>query len=249
MTFAMLPTTAVLTLMINAPLPDPPSNPGAYDAAPDRAQIYVEEVECVTLWRGRQRRTYCRVIHRGPVQRPVRQPAPQSGRPLPLPLLPNEPLPNEPLPNAPPPPPPALVPPPAPSRTLPNAGFLTSSEGKVMRLLNAMRRRLGLRSLALDKAATRVARAHSQDMCRRRYFAHKNLDGKMPWDRLKSGGVKFRAAGENIAAGQATASEVHKDWNTSPGHRKNRLNKRYRRMGIGVYWCAGVPYWTEVFMH
>jgi uncharacterized protein YkwD len=190
MTFAMIPTAAVLALTINSQVPDP--QPGSIDAAPDRVQIHVEEVECVTL------------------------PSPPTTR----------------LP-----------------RTIPRTAFLTSGESKVMRLLNAMRRRLGMRTLALDKVATLVARNHSRDMCRRRYFAHKNPDGKMPWDRLKAGGVKFRGAGENIAAGQRTALEVHKDWNNSPGHRRNRLNKHYRRMGIGVYWCAGVPYWTEVFMH
>ncbi len=212
MTFVLLPTVTVITLALYGQLPAPPLDP--YDAGPDRVQVYVEEVECITVWRGRSRQTYCRVIHRG------RAPAPA--------------------------PQPALKPPPAPTPT--TTRFLTPGEAKVMRLLNAMRRRLRLRTLTLDKAATLVARAHSRDMCRRRFFAHKNLGGKMPWDRLKAGGVKFRAAGENIAAGQRTALEVHRDWNTSPGHRKNRLHKRYRRMGIGVYWCAGTPYWTEVFM-
>lgn len=240
MTLALIPTAVVLSLTINAQLPDPPLD--VYEATPGKVRIYVEEVECVTLWRGRQRRTYCRVIRRGPVTRPVQRPPAQV--PLRAPALPATPHPALPPPL--PPAPPAL--PPQPPRTTARSPFLTPGEAKVMQLLNTMRRRLGMRTLGLDKAATRVARAHSRDMCRRRFFAHRNLDGKQPWDRLKAGGVKFRAAGENIAAGQRTAQVVHKDWNTSPGHRKNRLNKHYRRMGIGVYWCAGVPYWTEVFM-
>jgi len=268
MTLVLIPTALVLSLTINAQLPDPPLD--EYEAAPGKIRIYVEEVECVTLWRGRQHRTYCRVIRRGPVTRPLaRSPAvapPRApARPTPPPRAPARPTPPPPAPLAPPPPAPLAPPPPAPlappppaplpplpspqaNRATTRSPFLTPAEAKVMRLLNTMRRRLGMRALALDKAATRVARAHSRDMCRRRFFAHRNLDGSQPWDRLKAGGVRFRAAGENIAAGQRTAQEVHKDWNTSPGHRKNRLNKRYRRMGIGVYWCAGVPYWTEVFM-
>lgn len=258
MTFALIPAAAVLTLTINAQLPAPPVD--ADDAAPGRIRIYVEEVECITVWRGRHHRTYCRVIRRvirraiRPVIRRVirRGPAP-SPNPAPTPVQrpPLAPPPPTVLPPTAPPAPPA-PPHPAPAGSPPAATrtrFLTPPEAKVMRLLNAMRRRLRMRTLTLDKAATRVARAHSRDMCRRRFFAHKNPGGKMPWDRLKAGGVKFRAAGENIAAGQRTALVVHRDWNASPGHRRNRLNKRYRRMGIGVYWCAGVPYWTEVFMH
>jgi uncharacterized protein YkwD len=118
----------------------------------------------------------------------------------------------------------------------------------VLSLLNGKRKQLGLRKLRLDKAATKVARAHSRDMCLRRYFSHTNPDGKQPWHRLRAGGVKFRAAAENIASGQRTAREVHLDWMQSPGHRRNRLNRRYRRAGVGLYMCGSMPYWTEVFM-
>ena len=118
----------------------------------------------------------------------------------------------------------------------------------MLSLLNATRKQLGLRKLRLDKAATKVARAHSRDMCIRRFFSHTNPDGKQPWHRLRAGGVKFRAAAENIALGQRTAREVHLDWQQSPGHRRNRLNRSYRRAGVGLYMCGTTAYWTEVFM-
>jgi uncharacterized protein YkwD len=238
MTFALIPTAVLLTAGFHGQAPNLPVDP--YDVAPGHVSIYIEEVECVTVWRGRHRRTYCRVIRRGPdTRRTPTRPAPTVRVPPPAPTV--QVPPPAPLPPAP------TTPVPAP-RAHARVTSLTASEAKVMTLLNAMRVRLGLGTLRLDKAATRVARAHSRDMCRRRYFAHRNPDGKMPWDRLKAGGVRFRAAGENIAAGQRTALAVHQDWNDSPGHRKNRLNRRYRRMGVGVFWCAGVPYWTEVFM-
>ena len=121
-------------------------------------------------------------------------------------------------------------------------------EAEVLRLLNLKRKQLGLRSLTADRAATLVARAHSRDMCLRRFFSHQNPDGKSPWQRLRAFGIKFRGAAENIAQGQRTARQVHLDWLSSPGHRRNRLDRRFRRAGVGLYMCGTTPYWTEIFL-
>jgi uncharacterized protein YkwD len=51
------------------------------------------------------------------------------------------------------------------------------------------------------------------------------------------------AAAENIARGQRSATEVFHSWTSSPGHRHNLLNPRYRRHGIG--WANG--YWVHDF--
>ena len=92
------------------------------------------------------------------------------------------------------------------------------------------------------------ARAHSQDMCRRRYFSHISPEGRQPWDRLRSAGARFQAAAENIAMGYRTPEEVHRGWLDSPGHRANRLNPAYRRAGVGLHRCGDMIYWTELFM-
>lgn len=140
---------------------------------------------------------------------------------------------------------------PFPRRTPPDAPADTSPvlEGdEVLALLNVERRRRGLGRLTLDPLASAVARAHSRDMCHRRYFSHTSPDGKHPWDRLRAAGVRFRRSGENIAVGHRSPEEVHRGWLDSPGHRRNRLNPAYTRAGVGSYSCDGTVYWTEVFM-
>lgn len=120
-------------------------------------------------------------------------------------------------------------------------------EAQVVTLLNAKRVAVGLKPLAVDAKANAVALAHSKDMCEQRFFDHKNLAGDQPWDRMRKVGMRFSGAAENIAVGYTTAQSVHVGWLTSPDHRKNRLNSTYTRIGVGVYQCGSVPYWTEVF--
>ena len=119
----------------------------------------------------------------------------------------------------------------------------------MLTLLNRERARQGLGPLSLDAEAIAAARAHSRDMCERSYFDHASPEGKHPWDRLRAAGAKFRAAAENIAKGYLSAESVHQGWLDSPGHRKNRLNPIYTRIGVGLHICQGkVPYWTELLM-
>jgi uncharacterized protein YkwD len=149
------------------------------------------------------------------------------------------------------PPPGGSTPPPGGS-TLPPGGSgpcgFNTMEHEVFNLLNAERAKNGAGALQCDPAAVKVARAHSQDMCTRKYFSHTTPEGKSPWDRLKAGGVSFSSAGENIAWGQTSAQQVHNAWMNSSGHRKNMLNPSWVRVGIGYVGCTGKPYWTEVFM-
>ena len=52
-------------------------------------------------------------------------------------------------------------------------------------------------------------------------------------NRMRDGGVRFGAAGENLALAP-TVQVAHDGLMNSPGHRANILNPRYRRVGIGV---------------
>ncbi len=112
---------------------------------------------------------------------------------------------------------------------------------------NAARAAAGLGALVCDPDLTIAARLHSQDMCELGYFDHDSADGRTFADRIREQGVSYRTAGENIAHGQTTASEVHIDWMNSPGHRANILNGAFGRIGIGYVECGGRPYWTQDF--
>jgi uncharacterized protein YkwD len=108
---------------------------------------------------------------------------------------------------------------------------------------NEIRQQNGLPALALDAGITMAAQNHASDMETKNYFEHEGLDGRSPFDRMHDSGVSFTAAAENIAHGQRSAVSAFAAWLSSPGHRKNLLNPRYHRQGLG--WANG--YWVHDF--
>lgn len=106
-------------------------------------------------------------------------------------------------------------------------------EAQMLEMVNRERIKEGLNPVHADPEMTGVARAHSQDMFVRGYFAHVNPDGKNPFDRMRAADVKFRTAGENLALAQ-TLEIAHTNLMNSPGHRANILNPAFGRLGIGI---------------
>lgn len=126
-------------------------------------------------------------------------------------------------------------------------GCASAVEQEELDLTNEARASAGLPALVCDEALARAARLHSQDMCDQGYFSHSSRDGRSFTDRLDAQGASYGSAGENIAWGQRTPSEVHSAWMGSSGHRANILGRGYRRIGIGHVDCGGSPYWTQDF--
>lgn len=95
-----------------------------------------------------------------------------------------------------------------------------------------------------------AARVHSLDMATRGYFDHNNPEGESPFDRMGRAGYEFRAAGENIAAGQPTPEAVVSGWLDSPGHCSNIMSPDFQEIGVGYFMATDAPfphYWTQVF--
>ena len=114
-----------------------------------------------------------------------------------------------------------------------------STTQQVAQLVNKERTRRGLKPLAGDTKLSSVASGHAKDMYSQSYFSHQSLDGRTMTDRMEDGEINYHYAGENIAWGQTTAQKVMSAWMNSPGHRRNILNPRYRKIGIaraGNYW-------------
>lgn len=107
------------------------------------------------------------------------------------------------------------------------------SEAKMLELVNQERVKAGLGTLVMDDELVAVARKHSTDMFVRGYFAHENPDGFSPFDRMEAGGVKFLAAGENLALAP-DVDMAHNGLMNSPGHRANILSSDFNKVGIGV---------------
>jgi uncharacterized protein YkwD len=117
--------------------------------------------------------------------------------------------------------------------TVANAKPRPDLEARMLELVNEERIKEGLQILVADTSLKKVARAHSQDMFVRGYFAHSTPEGISPADRVKAAGIKYLITGENLALGP-TLTICHTGLMNSPGHRANILHKSYGRVGIGI---------------
>lgn len=122
----------------------------------------------------------------------------------------------------------------------------TAYEAEVVRLVNQRRAEHGLKPLTQDWQLSRVARYKSQDMKDLGYFSHTSPTYGSPFQMMKSFGISYRTAGENIAKGYASPEAVVNAWMNSPGHRANILNSTYTHIGVGF--VSSGNYWTQMFI-
>jgi uncharacterized protein YkwD len=137
-------------------------------------------------------------------------------------------------------------------------------EIRVHDLTNIERQKRGLPLLKIDNKLSEIARRHSEDMARRGFFNHVNPEGQDPTGRAKAARYPIRrdfgnyytiGIGENIFQNslydsakyingvlesynwnslEKIANFTVEGWMNSPGHRKNILDSKYDREGIGV---------------
>lgn len=135
------------------------------------------------------------------------------------------------------------------SNTTVNREESQSVEQQVLSLVNEERSKRDLPSLKMDTAISQVAILKSEDMRDSNYFNHTSPSYGSPFEMMKSFGISYKYAGENIAAGQPSADAVMKSWMNSPGHKANILNKNYTHIGIGhVTGGKYTHYWTQQFI-
>jgi uncharacterized YkwD family protein/spore coat assembly protein SafA len=118
-------------------------------------------------------------------------------------------------------------------------------EAEVVRLVNIERSKQGLNELKHNWELSRVARYKSEDMRNRGYFSHTSPTYGSPFQMIRSFGISYRTAGENIAKGQASPEAVVRSWMNSSGHRANILNSSFTEIGVGY---ASGNYWTQMFI-
>jgi uncharacterized protein YkwD len=134
----------------------------------------------------------------------------------------------------------------SPAAAAADTGREAAAEAAVLTLVNAERAKVGCSPVQASRGLSALAGAYSRDMAERGFFSHTDPDGASPWDRAAKAGVEGLAA-ENIARGQADAQAVMESWMNSDGHRANILNCDYTRLGVGVHFAEGGPYWTQNF--
>lgn len=119
-------------------------------------------------------------------------------------------------------------------------------EKEVVNLVNNIRKEYGLSPLKLNSELSAVARLKSSDMREKGYFSHTSPTYGSPFDMMKTFGIKYRTAGENIAMGYRTPQAVVDGWMNSKGHRENILNSSFTEIGVG--YIANGNYWTQMFI-
>ncbi|WP_242944035.1 SafA/ExsA family spore coat assembly protein [Clostridium sp. N3C] len=133
--------------------------------------------------------------------------------------------------------------------TIPTIDDIKAKEAEVVRLVNIERTKRGLQPVTNNWQLARVARYKSQDMINKNYFSHNSPTYGSPFNMMESFGIRFSAAGENIASGQKTPAEVVAAWMNSPGHRANILSPTYNQLGVGLAISkSGKYYWTQMFI-
>jgi uncharacterized protein, YkwD family len=129
------------------------------------------------------------------------------------------------------------------------ASAVTTYEDQVITLVNQQRAKRGLMALKKNATLAYIARLKSSDMATHGYFSHTSPTLGSPFTMMLHYGIRYSAAGENIAMGQPTPQSVMNAWMNSPGHRANILSPAYNQIGVGLARNkSGVPYWTQEFV-
>ncbi|WP_058307648.1 CAP domain-containing protein [Gracilibacillus massiliensis] len=130
-----------------------------------------------------------------------------------------------------------------------NSHLAEGLEYQLFDLTNAARSKFEQPLLEWHEESQNTAKNHSQDMAEQNYFAHTNLEGQSPFDRLEEDNVSFRMAGENLAAGQSSSIFAHQGLMNSKGHRENILKNEFRLMSVGVAFNEDdQPFYTETYL-
>ena len=102
----------------------------------------------------------------------------------------------------------------------------------------------------LESAAAR----HSNDMAANNYWnvpnPHQGTDGSTIRERVPQAGYNYLSAGENVAAGQSSVSQVVADWVNSPSHCANIMTASFFDMAVSCKYNPSATYqyyWTLTF--
>ncbi len=129
---------------------------------------------------------------------------------------------------------------------------VTAIERRAFEQTNLARMEKGLAPLVWDADLYRMAKVHSEQMARARFFSHETPDGRQLKDRARAVGIRFRVIGENIAYNKGyddPGGFAVERWMISSGHRANILYVGFQASAIGSYVSAdGSTYLTQVFI-
>ena len=129
----------------------------------------------------------------------------------------------------------------SPARVVPN-----SQSDEMLKLINAERVKNNVAPLVLSNQLSIGALLKSKDMAENNYFSHTSPTYGSPFDMMKSLGISYKMAAENIARNRSVQA-AHDAFMNSPGHRENVLNPELHEVGLGFFQNGDDLYVTQWF--
>lgn len=129
------------------------------------------------------------------------------------------------------------------------SGNFSNYQTEVLNLVNSERSKAGLKPLKANFDLNKLSTLKSEDMMNNNYFSHNSPTYGSAFDMMNKFNISYNTAGENIAMGQPSPSEVMNSWMNSSGHRANILNPNFTDLGVGIAKDSnGRLYWTQMFL-
>jgi uncharacterized protein YkwD len=117
----------------------------------------------------------------------------------------------------------------------------------LVKAINDVRQKKGLRRLRLARGLMRSAGSHSLQMANKGYFSHSSWNGASFFSRIKTyfscAGAHYFSAGENLlwSGPRIGPRTVVKRWLRSPAHRAVLLSRQWRLLGVGAVKTKHAP--------
>lgn len=122
-----------------------------------------------------------------------------------------------------------------------SVGTLSTTKSLLTKV-NQARKKVGASSLKWDSGLANAAKLRAKEI--KKLFSHTRPNGTSCFTAFPS---YLNGAGENIAMGQRSVSEVNTAWTNSPGHYSNMVNTMFNCFGAACFTINGTKYWVELF--
>ena len=116
---------------------------------------------------------------------------------------------------------------------------------EVLKLVNAERAKVGVPKLRINANLGKAANKRAVELYTK--FSHTRPNTSQWYTVLKEYNISYSSCAENIAYNYDTPKEVVQGWMKSSGHKKNILNPKYTKIGIGYYQKGDRVYWVQLF--
>lgn len=124
--------------------------------------------------------------------------------------------------------------------------LVTKNEFEIFAAVNEARKDAGVQTLKLDEDLGRLARIRAYEQSEIK--GHSRPDGSRFYTVFKENGYEFKSCGENIfITSSFNVERGVQGWYNSVSHRKNMLDSRWIKTGVGIYSADGRTYCVQLF--